>query len=93
VQAVVRDGDRQTVLVLDAQNRVRERTIQTGIQGSELVEVTAGLSEGERVIVGGQSKYQVGEEVAPKLQKVQTNDIMQEESGSGDDQADKGGDR
>jgi RND family efflux transporter MFP subunit len=93
VQAVVRDGDRQTVLVLDAQNRVRERTIQTGIQGSELVEVTAGLSEGERVIVGGQSKYQVGEEITPKLQKVQTNDIMQEESGSGDDQADKGGDR
>jgi RND family efflux transporter MFP subunit len=94
VQAVVNDGNRRTVLVVDSQNDVQQRVIQTGIQGSELVEVTGGLSEGERVIVGGQSKYQVGEQVTPKLQKETTNDVIREEGGGeSDTQADKGGNR
>jgi RND family efflux transporter MFP subunit len=91
VQAVVKSGSSQTVLVLDGQNHVQQRTIQTGIQESEIVEVTGGLSEGERVIVGGQSKYQAGELVTPKLQKENTNDVIREESGESDTQADKGG--
>jgi RND family efflux transporter MFP subunit len=91
VQAVVKDGSRQTVLVVDGQNRVQQRTIQTGIQASELVEVTDGLKDGERVIVGGQSKYQVGETVTPKIQKESTNDVIREEGGETDSQADKGG--
>jgi RND family efflux transporter MFP subunit len=93
VQAVVNDGNRRTVLVVDSQNHVQQRVIQTGIQGSELVEVTGGLSEGERVIVGGQSKYQVGEQVIPKLQKETTNDVVREDGGESDAQADKGGDQ
>jgi RND family efflux transporter MFP subunit len=91
VQAVVNDGNKRTVLVVDSQNHVQQRVIQTGIQGSELVEVTGGLSEGEHVIVGGQSKYQVGEQVTPQLQKKTTNDIIREEGGESDAQADKGG--
>jgi hypothetical protein len=43
------------------------------------------------VIVGGQSKYQVGEQVTPQLQKKTTNDIIREEGGESDAQADKGG--
>jgi RND family efflux transporter MFP subunit len=94
VQAVVNDGNRRTVLVVDSQNHVQQRVIQTGIQGSELVEVTGGLGEGERVIVGGQSKYQVGEQVTPKLQKETTNDVIHEEDGGeSGSQADKGGNR
>jgi RND family efflux transporter MFP subunit len=91
VQALVKDGSKQTVLVLDSQNRVQQRTIQTGIQGSELVELTGGLNEGERVIVGGQSKYQVGEQVTPKLQKESTNDVIREEGGESEPQPEKGG--
>jgi len=91
VQAVVNDGNKRTVLVVDSQNHVQQRVIQTGIQGSELVEVTGGLSEGEHVIVGGQSKYQAGEQVTPQLQKETTNDIIREEGGESDAQADKGG--
>lgn len=91
VQAVIKDGSNRTVLVLDAQNHVRQRTVQTGIQGSALVEVTGGLNEGERVIVGGQSKYQVGEEVTPKLQKENANDVMREEGREPDSESDKGG--
>jgi RND family efflux transporter MFP subunit len=91
VQALVKDGSKQTVLVLDSQNRVQQRTIQTGIQGSELVELTGGLNEGERVIVGGQSKYQVGEQVTPKLQKESTNDVIREEGGESEPQPEKEG--
>jgi RND family efflux transporter MFP subunit len=91
VQAVVNDGNKRTVLVVDNQNHVQKRVIQTGIQGSEQVEVIGGLTEGERVIVGGQSKYQVGEQVTPKLQKETTNDILREEGGESDAQSDKGG--
>jgi RND family efflux transporter MFP subunit len=91
VQAVVNDENRPTVLVVDSQNHVQQRVIQTGIQGSELVEVTGGLSEGERVIVGGQSKYQLGEKVTPQFQKETTNDVRREEGGESDAQADKGG--
>jgi RND family efflux transporter MFP subunit len=91
VQAVVNDGNRRTVLVVDSQDHVQQRVIKTGIQGSELVEVTGGLSEGERVIVGGQSKYQVGEPVTPKLQKETTDDVIREEGRESDTQADKGG--
>jgi RND family efflux transporter MFP subunit len=94
VQAVVNDGNRRTVLVVDSQNHVQQRVVRTGMQGSELVEVTGGLGEGERVIVGGQSKYQVGEQVTPKLQKETTNDIIREEGGGeSGTQADKGGNR
>jgi RND family efflux transporter MFP subunit len=90
VQAVVKDGASQTVLVLDSGNHVQRRTIQTGIQGSELVEVTGGLSDGERVIVGGQSKYQVGEQVTPRLQKESTNDVLGEGGETGAE-SDSGG--
>jgi RND family efflux transporter MFP subunit len=91
VQAVVRDGGKATVLVVDGQNHVQQRTIQTGLQGSELMEVTGGLNEGERVILGGQSKYQVGEIVTPKLQRQSTNEVIREDGGESDEQADKGG--
>jgi RND family efflux transporter MFP subunit len=93
VEAVVKDGSRQTVLVVDGQNHVQQRTIQTGLQGSELVEVTSGLTEGERVIVGGQSKYQVGELVTPKLQQESTNDVIHEGGGETDASAGQGGDQ
>jgi RND family efflux transporter MFP subunit len=63
--AVVRNGTQDTVMVLDQNNRISEKPITLGIQGSTLVEVTSGLQEGDRVINGGQSKYQAGEEVHP----------------------------
>src|SRR5579859_6497300 len=52
VQALVKDGGAVTVLVLDAQNQVQREPVQTGIQGAELVEITRGVREGDRVIVG-----------------------------------------
>ena len=81
-QAVLRNGNQASVLVVDAQNHVQTRNVTVGLQGSMLVEVTSGLNQGERVIAGGQSKYQVGEAVKPVLEHLPTNDTNTEQSES-----------
>jgi hypothetical protein len=83
VQAVVRIGSQSTVLVLDGQNRVQQRNVELGLQGTNLVEVKSGLSEGDQVIVGGQSNYQAGETVQPKLESLSASDVSLEQSGGG----------
>lgn len=74
VQAVLRNGSQSTVLIVNDQNCVEPRQVQLGLQGSTLVEVKSGLNQGDRVIVGGQSKYQTDEAVKPKLQQMRTSD-------------------
>jgi RND family efflux transporter MFP subunit len=81
-QSVLRNGNQASVLMVDAQNHVQTRNVTVGLQGSMLVEVTSGLNEGERVIAGGQSKYQVGEAVKPALEHLPTNDTNAEQSES-----------
>ena len=68
VQAVVQAGNEYYVLALDDQNRVQKRDVQLGEQTSATVEILRGLSENERVISAGQSDYQIGEVVKPKLE-------------------------
>lgn len=84
LQAVVKNGDQTSVLVVDSQNRVQPRSVQLGLQGSLLAEVKSGLADGDRVITGGQSKYQPGESVKPLLQGVSTIDTDAEQ-GKGDE--------
>jgi len=81
VQAVVRNGDRSSVLVLDSQNHVQTRDVTLGLQASMLVEVKEGLAVDDRVITGGQSKYQVGETVKPRVQDLSRADVSEEQSG------------
>jgi RND family efflux transporter MFP subunit len=81
VQAVITNGNKSSVLVVDGQNHVQSRDVVVGIQGSTLVEVKSGLSEGDRVITGGQSNYQVGETVQPKVEHLPTADESEEQSG------------
>jgi len=73
VQAVIRNGNQASVLIVDRQNRVQTRNVTLGLQASTLVVVMKGLAEGERVITGGQSKYQAGETVKPQLQHLPVN--------------------
>jgi RND family efflux transporter MFP subunit len=82
VQAVLHNGNRESVLVVDSQNHVQTRDVVVGLQGSRLVQVTSGLNEGERVIAGGQSKYQAGETVKPILEQLPPNDANAEQSES-----------
>jgi RND family efflux transporter MFP subunit len=83
VQAVVKNGNEASVLVIDSRNRVQSRALQLGLQGSALTEVKSGLSEGDQVITGGQSKYQIGETVKPQLQQLPTIDTNIEQGNDG----------
>jgi len=81
VQALIRNGNQTSVLVVDASHRVQQRNIITGLQGSNLVEVKSGLAEGDFVITGGQTNYQPGEAVATNVQGTSDTDTSEEQSG------------
>ena len=81
VQAVIRNGNQSSVLIVDTQNKVQPRNVTLGLQGSTLTEVKSGLQEGDRVITGGQSNYQAGETVKPKLEHLPAADVSEEQSG------------
>jgi RND family efflux transporter MFP subunit len=81
VQSVIRNGNQASVLMVDSGGRVRTRNVALGMQGTTLVEVKSGLIEGDKVITGGQSNYQPGEVVRPRLEGLPTADVSQEPSG------------
>jgi RND family efflux transporter MFP subunit len=67
LEAVSRNGDQATVLVVDSQNVVNERPVKLGQESSTQVEVLSGLTEGERVIVGNLGEFTPGQKVVPKV--------------------------
>ncbi len=81
VQAVVREGNQATVLVVDGSHHVQVRDITTGLQGSNLIEVKSGLSAGDLVISGNQPNYQAGESVSAKVQPTPRFDTSEEQAG------------
>jgi RND family efflux transporter MFP subunit len=78
VEALVLRDNNEVVYVLDGQNRVHERTVEVGLRGSQLAEIKSGLAEGERVIVGGQDKYQEGERVTPVVEPRRAKDVTRQ---------------
>jgi RND family efflux transporter MFP subunit len=81
LEALVLNEKQQMVCVLDDSNHVHLRQVQVGIEGSKLAEIKSGLDPGERVIVGGQEKYQEGEEITPALAQVPASETMQDSGG------------
>jgi RND family efflux transporter MFP subunit len=69
VQAVVQDANEHYVLIVDEQGHVEKRMVELGEQTSNRTEILRGLSGQERVIVGGQAEYQIGELVKPRLER------------------------
>jgi multidrug efflux pump subunit AcrA (membrane-fusion protein) len=67
LQAIDRGENKTRVLVVNTQNRIEPREIQTGIESSDRIQILAGVNEGDRVIVGNLSGYHPGEVVEPKL--------------------------
>ncbi len=67
VQAVKRNGEEATVLLVNADNRIEERKIKVGIEGVHSLEVVEGLKEGDRIVIGSRSQFQPGDHVTPKL--------------------------
>ncbi len=85
----------QTVYGIDGNNRVHIRTVAVGLEGTKLAEIKSGLQPGDRVLIGGQDKYQEGEEVNPLLASSQASETTYETGGTIDMKAEEsaGGDR
>ena len=62
-QAVMERGAMTSIWVLDKDNIARMRLVKTGKTIGEKVEILSGLSDGERVVVGGVEKVSEGAKV------------------------------
>jgi RND family efflux transporter MFP subunit len=81
VEALVIRGDQQVVYVLDSENHIHVRNVTVGLRGSKLAEIKTGLKQDERVIAGGQQKYNEDEQVSPILTHTQSSEEMKESGG------------
>ena len=66
INAVYRDGNSQTVYVINAQNKVERRNVKLGVTTANQAEILSGLRDGEQVIIANQASFQPGELVTPK---------------------------
>lgn len=62
-ESILQRQDKQSVLIVNPENKVEERTIQVGTRIPGLVEVTSGLEEGEQVVIRGVNRVQQGSAV------------------------------
>jgi RND family efflux transporter MFP subunit len=62
-------GDEPSVMLVDGSNRVQKRPIVLGISNGNSQEVTSGLQPGDKVVIGGQSELQPGQQVMPRPAK------------------------
>ena len=67
IQALDRNSNGATVLIIDAQGRVEKRQLKLGVESSDRVEVVSGLAENDKVIVGNRSGFHEGEKAQPKV--------------------------
>jgi RND family efflux transporter MFP subunit len=92
IEALVLNAQKQeTVYVLDSSNRIQIRTVQVGLEGSKLAEITNGISPGDRVVIGGQDKYHDDEEVSPIVASTPASETVQESGGMIDLKAEASG--
>ncbi len=81
--------------VLDSDNRIQVRSVEVGIEGSQLAEIKSGLQPGDRVILGGQGKYQQNEQVTPVVEKTPASETAPQTGGmidmSGEENSENGG--
>lgn len=66
VEAVDRSQAGPSALAVNARGQIEKRAISLGIETPNLVEVTAGLQEGEFVVVGNLASFHPGEQVEAK---------------------------
>ena len=78
VTAIQRSAGHTTVLLVDANNRVKICDVQLGIESPNKAEVLSGLEEGDKVIVGNLGAFQAGEQVKPKTAAFTSAETVQE---------------
>jgi RND family efflux transporter MFP subunit len=66
VEAVSRQKA-STVFVIDKNNQIEERTVQLGLETPSKLEVLAGLSENDLVMIGSRTQVKPGQKVEPKM--------------------------
>jgi RND family efflux transporter MFP subunit len=66
IQAVP-PGYANSVYVVNDRDQIEERAVTLGLETPNEYEVTAGLKEGELVLVGSRSQVQTGQKVEPKV--------------------------
>jgi len=66
IEAVAQNGTDATVLVVNPQNVIEERHVRTGMQGKAMMEITSGLTDQDRVVIGSRSQFRSGQKVIPK---------------------------
>jgi RND family efflux transporter MFP subunit len=70
LQAVDRNGEQSTIMLVDPSNRLQERNIQLGLESASDAEVVSGLNEGDRVVVSDRSALKQGMTVHPQVTQV-----------------------
>ncbi len=73
LQAIERQGDHTSVLVVNASNRIEERPVTLGLQNASFAEVTSGLTDGEQVVVSDRGALKAGQPVTPKVVQLMNN--------------------
>jgi RND family efflux transporter MFP subunit len=68
--ALLKEDGRAYVLIVDSNNKVQKVSVKLGIQGPDRVQIIEGLAEHQLVIVSGQSNYQPGQIVRPKISTI-----------------------
>jgi RND family efflux transporter MFP subunit len=66
LEAVARNNNEATLLVVNKNNEIEERKIKLGFEGEAYVQVLGGVAEGDRVVIGGRSQFHPGQKVQPK---------------------------
>ena len=67
LQAVNREGDHATVYVVGTSKQIEIRSVITGIETSEDVEIVSGVEDGDLVVTGDRSGLKAGQQVTPKI--------------------------
>jgi macrolide-specific efflux system membrane fusion protein len=52
LQAIQRKGQEKFVQVLNDKNELVDKVVETGVSGTQLIEILSGISSGEEVVLG-----------------------------------------
>ena len=66
LQALTHEGNKATVLVVNRNGEVEDRTVQVGLETTSDAEILSGLNDGEQVVVSDRSGLKPGQKVHPQ---------------------------
>ena len=67
LEAVDRQADKTSIVVVDPTGKIEERTVTLGMQNAAYTEVLSGLADGEQVVVSDRSALKRGQLARPKV--------------------------